>query len=129
VIGREAPFARLGPPVDPCPGRAEEDRPIDLNAAVAPYVGAAIVGLGIAGRAEALPILLRGARSPDTATRLVAVSSLAGFEGREALAALAAAASDQEEAVRLSAIGYLAGREGVERRYWANEGGKWVKKG
>jgi DNA polymerase-3 subunit chi len=23
----------------------------------------------------------------------------------------------------------LAGREGVERRYWANEGGKWVKKG
>jgi DNA polymerase III subunit chi len=23
----------------------------------------------------------------------------------------------------------LAGREGVERRYWAQEGGKWVKKG
>ena len=23
----------------------------------------------------------------------------------------------------------LAGRDGVERRYWANEGGKWVKKG
>ena len=23
----------------------------------------------------------------------------------------------------------LAGREGVERRYWAHEGGKWVKKG
>ena len=23
----------------------------------------------------------------------------------------------------------LAGREGVERRYWAYEGGKWVKKG
>ena len=23
----------------------------------------------------------------------------------------------------------LSGREGVERRYWANEGGKWVKKG
>ena len=22
----------------------------------------------------------------------------------------------------------LSGREGVERRYWANEGGKWVKK-
>ena len=22
----------------------------------------------------------------------------------------------------------LAGRDGVERRYWANEGGKWVKK-
>jgi DNA polymerase-3 subunit chi len=22
----------------------------------------------------------------------------------------------------------LAGREGIERRYWANEGGKWVKK-
>jgi DNA polymerase-3 subunit chi len=23
----------------------------------------------------------------------------------------------------------LAGRDGVERRYWAHEGGKWVKKG
>lgn len=23
----------------------------------------------------------------------------------------------------------LSGREGVERRYWANEGGKWVNKG
>ena len=23
----------------------------------------------------------------------------------------------------------LAGREGIERRYWAHEGGKWVKKG
>jgi len=23
----------------------------------------------------------------------------------------------------------LAGREGVQRRYWAHEGGKWVKKG
>jgi DNA polymerase III subunit chi len=23
----------------------------------------------------------------------------------------------------------LAGREGIERRYWAQEGGKWVKKG
>jgi DNA polymerase-3 subunit chi len=23
----------------------------------------------------------------------------------------------------------LAGREGIERRYWALEGGKWVKKG
>jgi len=22
----------------------------------------------------------------------------------------------------------LSGREGIERRYWANEGGKWVKK-
>jgi DNA polymerase-3 subunit chi len=31
------------------------------------------------------------------------------------------------EAARL-AWKLLAGREGVERRYWANEGGKWVKK-
>ena len=23
----------------------------------------------------------------------------------------------------------LSGREGIERRYWANEGGKWVEKG
>lgn len=32
------------------------------------------------------------------------------------------------EAARL-AWKLLAGREGVERRYWAHEGGKWVKKG
>jgi DNA polymerase-3 subunit chi len=24
---------------------------------------------------------------------------------------------------------FLSGRDGVERRYWANEGGKWVNKG
>jgi len=32
------------------------------------------------------------------------------------------------EAARL-AWKLLAGREGVERRYWAREGSKWVKKG
>src|SRR6185437_10908572 len=66
-------------------------------------------------RPEVVPILLEGTRCGDPSTRLVAVSSLAGFKGREALAALAAAAAaDPEEAVRLAAIGYLAGREGVE---------------
>ena len=36
--------------------------------------------------------------------------------------------SDTLEGARL-AWKRLAGREGVERRYWANENGKWVKKG
>ena len=36
--------------------------------------------------------------------------------------------SDTLEGARL-AWKLLAGREGVERRYWAREGGKWVKKG
>ena len=36
--------------------------------------------------------------------------------------------NDTLEAARL-AWKLLAGGEGVERRYWANEGGKWVKKG
>ena len=36
--------------------------------------------------------------------------------------------SDTLEGARL-AWKLLAGREGVERRYWANENGKWVKKG
>lgn len=35
---------------------------------------------------------------------------------------------DSLEGARL-AWKLLAGREGVERRYWANEAGKWVKKG
>ena len=35
--------------------------------------------------------------------------------------------SDTLEGARL-AWKLLAGREGVERRYWAREGGKWVKK-
>jgi DNA polymerase III subunit chi len=35
--------------------------------------------------------------------------------------------NDTLEAARL-AWKLLAGREGVERRYWAQEGGKWVKK-
>lgn len=37
-------------------------------------------------------------------------------------------AHDTLEAARL-AWKLLSGREGVERRYWAEEGGKWVKKG
>ena len=36
--------------------------------------------------------------------------------------------SDTLEGARL-AWKLLAGREGVERRYWAHENGKWVKKG
>jgi DNA polymerase-3 subunit chi len=35
--------------------------------------------------------------------------------------------NDRLEGARL-AWKLLAGREGVERRYWAHEGGKWVKK-
>ena len=36
--------------------------------------------------------------------------------------------SDTLEGARL-AWKLLAGREGIERRYWAHENGKWVKKG
>ena len=36
--------------------------------------------------------------------------------------------NDTLEGARL-AWKLLAGREGVDRRYWAHEGGKWVKKG
>jgi hypothetical protein len=47
MIAGEGPFARLGPPVVRRPDRPEGS-PIDLNAAVAPIVGAAIVGLAVA---------------------------------------------------------------------------------
>ena len=41
---------------------------------------AALIGLGIARAAEALSTVIAAARSPDPATRLVAVSALAGFD-------------------------------------------------
>jgi HEAT repeat protein len=73
---------------------------------------AAIVGLGVAKHAAALPLILRSLRSEDSATRLVAVSALAGFEAPEALAGLETAASDVEESVRTAAIGFLAAMPG-----------------
>ena len=85
---------------------------------------------GLAGGADDArqPILL--STSPD-APNLARNMLIADGEWREA--ALTYDRSfylfdgDTLEGARL-AWKLLAGREGVERRYWAQEGGKWVKK-
>jgi HEAT repeat protein len=74
---------------------------------------AAIVGLGVAKHAAALPLILAAARSPDAATRLFAVSALAGFRSPEVSSALEVAATDTEETVRTATIGFLAALPGA----------------
>ncbi len=85
---------------------------------------------GLAGGADDArqPILL--STSPD-APNLARNMLIADGEWRDAALTYDRSfflfGQDTLEAARL-AWKLLAGREGVERRYWANEGGKWVKK-
>jgi HEAT repeat protein len=69
---------------------------------------AALVGLGLSGRKEALLVLAPHARSEDEATRLIALSALANLDGVQSLLALSHAARDPAEPVRTAAIGLLA---------------------
>ena len=75
------------------------------------------------------PILL--STSPD-APNLARNVLIADGEWREAVLAYDRAFylfdGNTLEGARL-AWKLLSGREGIERRYWASEGGKWVKKG
>ena len=86
---------------------------------------------GVAGGADDArqPILLSS--SPD-APNLARNMLIADGQWREAALTYDRSFylfdSDTLEGARL-AWKLLAGREGVERRYWAREGGKWVKKG
>ena len=85
---------------------------------------------GIAGGADdsRQPVLL--ATSPD-APNLARNVLIADGEWREAALAYDRAFylfdADTLEGARL-AWKLLAGREGIERRYWAQEAGKWVQK-
>jgi DNA polymerase-3 subunit chi len=85
---------------------------------------------GVAGGADDArqPVLLSS--SPD-APNLARNMLIADGEWREAALSYDRAFhlfdGDTLEAARL-AWKLLAGRDGVERRYWAQEGGKWVKK-
>ena len=86
---------------------------------------------GIAGGTDDArqPILL--STHPD-APNLARNVLIADGEWREAVLAYDRAFylfdGDTLEGARL-AWKLLSGRDGIERRYWANEGGKWVKKG
>jgi hypothetical protein len=120
VIGREAPFARLGPPVDPCPGTAEEDRPIDLNAAVAPYVGAAIVGLGIAALVLLLLVLVQARRIGRLRRRLDGLTR--GEDGKSLdgvldahLDKVFAVARELDELTARTAVQEAVGRRSIQR--------------
>jgi DNA polymerase-3 subunit chi len=85
---------------------------------------------GLAGGSDdaAQPILLsQGSDAPNLARNLL----IADGEWREAALGYDRAFylfdGDSLEAARL-AWKLLAGRDGVERNYWANEDGRWVKK-
>jgi HEAT repeat protein len=75
---------------------------------------AALIGLGIRKHRAALPILLSAASSPEPATRLVAVSAIAGFDAPEVVPALGQAVADRDDSVRTAALGFLAARPTVE---------------
>jgi HEAT repeat protein len=71
---------------------------------------AALVGLGIARRMEDLPIILSEVDSPDSPTRLLALSALVNFPSPLVFNTLSSAGSDPDEQVRSAAIGFLAAR-------------------
>jgi HEAT repeat protein len=73
---------------------------------------AAIIALGIMRHPEALTTVAEALRSEDAASRLVAVSALAGFDDESVNQLLGDAVDDPEESVRNGAIGALAGRPG-----------------
>jgi DNA polymerase III subunit chi len=86
---------------------------------------------GVAGGAEGArqPILL--STSPDAPNQARNLLIADGLWREAALTydrSLYLFEDDTLEGARL-AWKLLAGREGVERRYWAREAGKWVKKG
>jgi HEAT repeat protein len=72
---------------------------------------AGLVGVGMQAREGAVDILVEATQSPDTATRLVAVSGLARLDHPRALAALDAAAGDATAEVRDAALSLLAERQ------------------
>jgi HEAT repeat protein len=75
---------------------------------------AAIVGLGMAHRAEDLPLVVTALNSSDAPTRLIALSALVNFASPTVLSSLTAAGSDLDEQVRSAAIGFLAARPELE---------------
>jgi hypothetical protein len=120
VIGRGSPPARLGPPVDPRPDHPAEDPAIDLNAAVAPYVGAAIVGLGAVVLILLLVLVLQARRIGRLRRRLDLLTR--GEEGRSLDAVLDAhldkvyaVARELDELQARAAVQEAVGRRSIQR--------------
>lgn len=75
---------------------------------------AALFGLGIAHRADDLPIVISAVNSSDAPTRLMALSSLVSFPSPLILGTLSSAASDSDPQVRSAAIDHLGGVKSQE---------------
>jgi HEAT repeat protein len=71
---------------------------------------AALIGLGLARRAESLPVLVDAVDHGEPATRLVAVSALRDFPDSDVISVWTRAARDRDEAVRNAAIANLSNR-------------------
>jgi hypothetical protein len=120
VIERQGAPARLGPPVDPRPDHPAEDPAIDLNAAVAPYLGAAIVGLGGAILVLLLIVLVQARRIGRLRRRLDHLTR--GEDGRSLDAVLDAhldkvyaVARELDELQARAAIQEAVGRRSIQR--------------
>jgi len=75
---------------------------------------AALLGLGLRPRPDAIPTLIEAAGSAEASTRLIVLSSLATYGDAAVVGVLAAAAADPDEGVRTAAIGQLRARRGRE---------------
>jgi HEAT repeat protein len=74
---------------------------------------AALLGLASQKRRDALPLIEQAVRSPDRATRLMALEAASALDAPEVLGILRAVAADDDEEVRRAAIGHLAARPGA----------------
>jgi HEAT repeat protein len=91
------------------PGRRAFEELTSLTSSEDPdLLRAALVGLGISKRKEALGPLLRAAWSATAATRLVALSALAELGLPDTVSVLAHAAEDSDPGVRTAALAFLA---------------------
>ena len=124
VIERAGPPARLGPPVDAVaaapPDVRPEDPAIDLNAFVAPFVGAAIVGLSLALLLLLILALVQGRRIGRLRRQLDGLTR--GGDGADLGAVLDAhldkvyaVARELDELSARSAILEAAGRRAIQR--------------
>ena len=94
--------------------RAAEALKVAARSADPDVQRAALLGLGARKTKGALPVLLDSTTNVDPATRLIALSAIAGWPDGTVVAALEAAAGDAELTVRDAAIGYLAARDQPE---------------
>jgi Protein of unknown function (DUF4446) len=120
VIGGEGPPARLGAPCRTRLDHPAEDLSIDLNAAVAPYVGAAIVGLAAAVLVLLLLLNLQARRVGRLRRRLDGLTR--GEDGRSLDAVLDAhvdkvyaVARELDELSARAAVQEAVGRRSIQR--------------